>query len=225
MTSFLVVVATKMVVEKKTGKVVWRSQKQVVTFFGRGRDQFGPKKLVATFWSGATKEFTTKIKSAQNTLPNDAWVAITSTIMKTLEYPMAALTITKQGWDEIMKPLLHFCLPVAGYSQNFPRAVIFVPSEQGGKGLMHPWYNQELTHLETFWEELASETHTGEFFTTSMEALRLELSYPTSLMSVPFDRMAGCATNSWLTSLWETCNKWNIDIKSIAPELKKGLRV
>ena len=171
------------------------------------------------------KEFTTKIKSARNTLPKDVWVAITSTIMKTLEYPMTALTITKQGWDEIMKPLLHFCPPVTGYSQNFPRAVIFGPSEQCGKGLMHPWYNQELTHLETFWEELASETHTGEFFTTSMEALRLELSYPTSLMSVPFDRMAGCATNSWLTSLWETCNKWNIDIKSIAPELKKGLRV
>jgi len=54
MTSFLVVVATKMVVKKK-GKVVWRSQKQVVTFFCRGRDQFGPKKLVVTFWSGATK--------------------------------------------------------------------------------------------------------------------------------------------------------------------------
>jgi len=54
MTSFLVVVATKMW-WKKTGKVVWRSQKQVVTFFGRGRDQFGPKKLVVTFWSGATK--------------------------------------------------------------------------------------------------------------------------------------------------------------------------
>jgi len=41
-------------VKKKQG-VVWRSQKQVVTFFGRGRDQFGPKKLVVTFWSGATK--------------------------------------------------------------------------------------------------------------------------------------------------------------------------
>jgi len=54
------------------------------------------------------KEFTTKIKSAQNTLPNDVWVAITSTIMKTLEYPMTASTITKQGWDEIMKPLLRY---------------------------------------------------------------------------------------------------------------------
>jgi len=94
------------------------------------------------------KEFTTKIKSAQNTLPNDVWVAITSATMKTLEYPMTALTITKQGRDEIMKPLLHFCLPVAGYSQHFPRAVIFGPSEQGGKGLMYPWHNQELTHLE-----------------------------------------------------------------------------
>ena len=135
---------------------------------------------------------------------------------------MTASTITKQGWDKIMKPLLRCYLPVAGYSQHFPRAVIFGPSKQGGKGLMHPWYNQELTHLETLWEELASETHTGEFITTSMEALRLELGYPTSLMSIPFDRMAGCATDSWLTSLWETCNKWNIDIKSIAPELQKA---
>jgi len=168
------------------------------------------------------KEFTAKIKLARNTLPNDVWVTITLTIMKTLEHPMTALTITKQGWGEIMKPLLHCCLPVAGYLQNFPRAVTFGPSEQGGKGLMHPWYNQELTHLETLWEELASETHMGEFITTSMEALRLELGYPTSLMLVPFDRMAGCATDSWLTSLWQTCNKWNIDIKSIAPELKKA---
>jgi len=87
---------------------------------------------------------------------------------------------------------------------------------------MHPWYNQELTHLEALWEELASETHTGEFLTTSMEALRLELGYQTSLMSVLFDRMAGCATDCWLTSLWETCNKWNIDIKSISPELKRA---
>jgi len=150
------------------------------------------------------KEFTTKIKSARNTLPNDVWVAITSTIMKTLEHPMTSLTIIKQGWDEIMKPLLHFCLPVAGYSRHFPRAAIFGPSKQGGKGLMHPWNNQELTQLGTIWEELASETHTGEFFTTSMEALRLELGYPTSLMSVPFDRMAGYVTDCWLTSLWET---------------------
>jgi len=55
MSSFLVVVATKMVVKKNPGKVVWRSQKQVVTFFGHARDQFGPKNLVVTFWSGATK--------------------------------------------------------------------------------------------------------------------------------------------------------------------------
>jgi len=41
-------------------------------------------------------------------------------------------------------------------------------------------------------------------------------------MSIPFNRMAGCVTDCWLTSLWETCNKWNIHIKSISPELKKA---
>ena len=35
----------------------------------------------------------------------DAWYAITSTIMKTLEYPMLATTITETEWDFIMQPI------------------------------------------------------------------------------------------------------------------------
>jgi len=89
---------------------------------------------------------------------------------------------------------------------------------------MHPWYNQKLTHLETLWGELVSATHMGEFLTTSMEALRLELGFPKSRMSMPFEQIAGCVTDCWLTSPWETCNKWNIDIKGISPDLK-GARV
>jgi len=43
MTSFFVVVATKMVV-KKPGKVVWRSQKQVVTFLVLVATNLGKKR-------------------------------------------------------------------------------------------------------------------------------------------------------------------------------------
>jgi len=40
---------------EKTGKVVWRLQKQVMTFLGRGRDQLWTDKLVVRLWSGAIK--------------------------------------------------------------------------------------------------------------------------------------------------------------------------
>ena len=36
----------------------------------------------------------------------DAWLAVNSTIMKTLEYPMIAITLSKKQWDYIMSPIL-----------------------------------------------------------------------------------------------------------------------
>jgi hypothetical protein len=37
---------------------------------------------------------------------NDAWFAITTTIMKTLQYPMATTTISEEEWEYIMVPVL-----------------------------------------------------------------------------------------------------------------------
>ena len=36
----------------------------------------------------------------------EAWQALRSTIMKTLEYPMEAISLTKSQWDYIMAPIL-----------------------------------------------------------------------------------------------------------------------
>jgi hypothetical protein len=37
---------------------------------------------------------------------NDAWFALTATIMKTMEYPVATTTITETEWNTIMTPIL-----------------------------------------------------------------------------------------------------------------------
>jgi len=104
--------------------------------------------------------------------------------MKTLEYRMAATTLSKEHWDALMLPILRICLPKGGYSSNFPHAIMYSPTGFGGRGLMHPWYNQELSHIETFWEETSLESHTGELFGNSVETLRLELGVG-STVSIP----------------------------------------
>jgi len=71
---------------------------------------------------------------------------------------------------------------------------------------MHPWYNQELSHLETFWEETSLESHTDELFGNLVETLRLELGFPGFLTSIPYTRMEMCATTSWMTTLWASSN-------------------
>ena len=47
---------------------------------------------------------------------NDAWYIFEHSIMKTLEYPLAALTLNYSEWDSIMKPLLKIILPKAGFA-------------------------------------------------------------------------------------------------------------
>jgi hypothetical protein len=159
------------------------------------------------------------IRQARNKLRNDVWVAVKTTIMKTLEYPMAATTICKEEWDKIMWHLLKVCLPCSGFARTFPHCVLYGPTDYGGLGIMHPWYNQELTHLEVLWEEISRESHTGQLLQASLEELYLELDFVCNLTSIPYQDMHLCATPSWMTSLWETCNKFDIQFETDLPLL------
>jgi hypothetical protein len=44
--------------------------------------------------------------------------------MKTLEYPMATMTISEAEWEAIMVPLLKAGLPHASISSKFPHDVL-----------------------------------------------------------------------------------------------------
>jgi hypothetical protein len=67
---------------------------------------------------------------------NGARVAIT--IMKKLEYPLVAVTLTRKQCDEIMSTLCTTSLPKAGYNHNFPRKALHGPTGlMGGEGASH----------------------------------------------------------------------------------------
>jgi hypothetical protein len=62
-------------------------------------------------------------------------------MMMTLEYPMAATTMTKPQWDFIMAPLLAAMLPRMGYIRTFPCDIVYMPPRIG---VFHPWHDQHL---------------------------------------------------------------------------------
>ena len=74
---------------------------------------------------------------------NEAWYALNATSMKTFEYPMEAITLTKPQWDFIMTPVLTATLPRAGIVRSFPRDMVYAPVDYCGLGIMHPWYRQQ----------------------------------------------------------------------------------
>ena len=150
---------------------------------------------------------------------NDAWFALTATIMKTMEYPMATTTMLEKEWNYIMAPILLSGLPRAGIDRNFPRAILYGPKSLQGFGIMHPWYHQELTHLKDCIKSTYHGGITGSLITASLEQLRLEVGLPGWLTDHDFSRYETLVTPSWITTLWQFSSRFHIELRDTATKL------
>ena len=133
---------------------------------------------------------------------NEVWLALTTRIMKTLQYPMIATTLSRTEWASLMKPLLQVIKPKSGLASSFPHAVLYGPVEQHGMGLMDPFYHQELLHLQACLEELNKASFLNELLTTSFEELRLEMGFPGRITDAPADVMADAVTKCYTKTVW-----------------------
>ena len=63
--------------------------------------------------------------------------SMASTIMKTMEYPLAITCFTKSQCEALMKPILKVGLSGSGLMNNFPRVVVFGPHSRQGLAIKH----------------------------------------------------------------------------------------
>jgi hypothetical protein len=54
-----------------------------------------------------------------------AWLNLTTSVLKTLQYPLPATTFTEKECTAIMAPILAAGLPTSGICRNFPRALVY----------------------------------------------------------------------------------------------------
>jgi hypothetical protein len=66
-----------------------------------------------------------------------AHTAMNITIMKKLEYPLVAVTLTRKQCDKIMRTLLSTSLSKAVYNRNFPRKALHGPPRFMGGDVHH----------------------------------------------------------------------------------------
>jgi hypothetical protein len=79
---------------------------------GNNEQQFKKMLLAATKWADGLRTGTIS--------KNDVWIALQSTILRTLAYPLAALRLSKSQCEAILGPILCYCLPAMGVCRNFP---------------------------------------------------------------------------------------------------------
>ena len=142
---------------------------------------------------------------------NESWHAFQTTILKTLEYPMEAINLSKQEWDYIMTPILQATLPKAGIVRTFPRSILYASKKFSGLGILHPYYHQQIKHLHTCLEQSVIKSITKNLIHTNTEQLRLELGFNTQGYWFTPNTKA-YLTPSWTRNLFAFCDEYSIQL-------------
>jgi hypothetical protein len=158
-----------------------------------------------------TSAFAKKIRTGM-IQKDEAWQALHTTIMKTLEYPMPAINLSKQQWEYVMAPLLWSVLPGSGIVRTFPRNLLYAPCTLTGMGIMHPFYKQQLKHLDLFLQETLQPAIASNLLHAILKQHWVEISLPCSNGKWQFKIFGPCFTHSWLADLLQFCKSKSIFI-------------
>jgi hypothetical protein len=71
---------------------------------------------------------------------DNTWYVFFTAFMKSLEYPMEAVCLTKEEWDVVLSPLMGIVLQLCGVASTFPRDLLFSSLQYQGLGARHPFY-------------------------------------------------------------------------------------
>ena len=81
-------------------------------------------------------------------LPRRAsWLALTSTIMRQLIYPLSATTLSSQECHSILSPVLQAGLPASGISRSFPWCLVHAPLTFQGLDIPNLYTEQGILHI------------------------------------------------------------------------------
>jgi hypothetical protein len=130
----------------------------------------------------------------------DAWLSFSSTIYRTLVYPLPALNLTKEQCYYIIKPILTYLLPAIGVCRNFSRKLVFCPLKFLGLGIKHLHTVQEVAWIKSLISHVHKGTLTGRLYCTSLEAFLVELGLGFSLFKLPFKLVEECAISTLIKS-------------------------
>lgn len=140
-------------------------------------------------------------------LREDAWLAINSTILHTLSYPLPALNLSRDQCEAIMCPILFRGLPAMGICRTFPRDVIFVLWLYMGLGFKHLHTEQELLCIKDiiFHMHLMTDRSLGLFL--------VELGFNPSCQKEIIPLISSLTTNSLIKSTYLFLLQYDITLK------------
>ena len=103
--------------------------------------------------------------------------AVETTIYKSVEYPMEAVTLTEKQWQSIMWPLWKTMLPKMGINRYFPKELHYAPMKFSGLGFKDPYHWQFLKQMQSFIREWERPSITNQLLHGVIEQQIVELGF------------------------------------------------
>jgi Reverse transcriptase (RNA-dependent DNA polymerase) len=128
----------------------------------------------AKYLRGKTERWGELIRTGHLT-KHEAWVALQSTIMKTIEYALPATNMTRKQIDNIMQPVLRSGLAQSGICRNIARDVVYAPNKYLGLGICHPFDIQGINKIESIFNK--SQEFTIQLIEASWRRTMIESGY------------------------------------------------
>ena len=156
--------------------------------------------------------------------PSTAWHGMNSTILRTLYYPLPALTLTKEECRHIMAPVLQAGLNAAHMSKNLPRDLVYGHIEEGGLGVKDIYHEQGVSHLYYLTKHLEHDGITGKLLRCTLEAAMVELGSQRQLFSLDYNRYSPILTDCWIKCAWKYVFENGINFQQHVATPPKALR-
>jgi hypothetical protein len=132
--------------------------------------------------------------------------------MKTLEYPLLALTLTGRDCAHIMAAILMGGLPACGICRNFPRNVVFAPTKFMGLDLHNPYITMGILRTDLLSSKGQMDSITGNLICATIEVTKLELGLGKSLFQTIYRHFGHLPTACWITDVWKFISKFDIEM-------------
>jgi hypothetical protein len=150
----------------------------------------------------------------------DVRLALDTTIIKSLEYPLPALTLTEKECKEIIAPILAVALPKARVCRTYPRAVVYGPKGTLGLGMNNLYYVQGTKHIAMFHQYIGTNTITGELLRASVEITKIHIGHRGNIFTLDYHMLGSLSPPSWISHLWHFCHTSKIRVvETITPNV------
>ena len=135
--------------------------------------------------------------------PSEAWYCLTATIMKTIEYPLMASTMTRRQINTIMQPILQAAIRKCRIQNHLPRKLVYGTLRAWGLGLKDPFITQLIQHLQAILRHANCNTPSQLLHQENMELVQLHIGSARNFWELPFEQYGCLAPKGWMKHTWE----------------------